>query len=119
MTLDGGEPIGRFLLSPLLLLLAPPTFDLTESESDWSVFLAEDSGWSDALSAAAVAILALAAALGDGEDASDVSFRKNKIPEGRSFTSSLRVNRPSLGGVVDEEEGSPVAVGAESSPGGE
>ena len=107
--LDGVESVvGRFLLEPLLLptlLLPPPTFDFT-TESDWSVCLAaeleDESDWSVAFSAAAVAILALAAALGDGaEDVFDVSLRKNKLPEGRSLVSSFMAKRPSLGGVVE------------------
>ena len=81
--LEGVEPVGRFLLLPLVLLLLPA--------SDWSVCfgLAGDleSDWSDALSAAVVAILALAAALGDGAGF-DGSLWKNKLPEGRSFASS-------------------------------
>lgn len=108
--LEGVESVvGRFLFtpSPPSLLPAPPTFDLT-TESDWPVRFAveeEESGWSVAFSAAAVAILALAAALGDGaEDTFDGSLRKNKLPNGRSLVSSLRVKRPSLGGVVEEEE---------------
>ena len=61
--------MGRFLVPPLSLL-APPTFFFTDKvlESDWSVFvgLAEESDWSvEAFSAALVAILALAAVLGD------------------------------------------------------
>ena len=64
-----------------------------------------ESDWSAAFNAAAVAILALAAALGDGaEDTFDVSLRKNKLPEGRSLVSSFRVKRPSLGGVVEDVE---------------
>ena len=79
-----------------------------------------ESDWSVAFSAAAVAILALAAALGDGaEDVFDVSLRKNKLPDGRSLVSSFRVKRPSLGGVVEEEVVSVAVVaeeeGAESS----
>ena len=93
--------------SPTLLLLPPPTFDFT-TESDWSIHLTaeEESDWSVAFSAAAVAILALAAALGDGAgDVFDVSLRKNKLPEGRSLVSSFRVKRPSLGGVDEDEVG--------------
>ena len=63
-----------------------------------------ESDWLVAFNAAAVAILALAAALGDGaEDVFDVSLQKNKLPDGRSLVSSFRVKRPSLGGVVEEE----------------
>ena len=104
--------IGRFLFTSLLP--APPTFDFT-TESDWSVRLVAgkeevESDWSVAFIAAAVAILALAAALGDGaEDVFAVSLRKNKLPDGRSLVSSFRVKRPSLGGVVEEEVVSVVA----------
>ena len=113
--LEGVESVvGRFLFTPLppplSLFPAPPTFDFT-TKSDWSVRLATEvievveSDWSAAFNAAAVAILALAAALGDGaEDAFDVSLRKNKLPEGRSLVSSFRVKRPSLGGVVEDVE---------------
>ena len=111
--LEGVESVvGRFLFTPPppSLLPAPPTFDFT-TESDWSVRLAAEmvevveSDWSAAFNAAAVAILALAAALGDGaEDTFDVSLRKNKLPEGRSLVSSFRVKRPSLGGVIEDVE---------------
>ena len=73
--------------------------------------MAVESGWPVTFNAAAVAILALAAALGDGaEDIFDVSLRKNKLPEGRSLVSSFRVKRPSLGGVVEDVEEEVVSV---------
>lgn len=110
------EPIGRFLLPLLLSLPVAPT--LRFAESDWSVCfgLTEESDWSvEALSAADVAILALAAVLGDGVGVVFVdSLRKNRLPEGRSFVSSLRLNRPSLGGVVEDDVASPVAMVAEA-----
>ena len=112
--------IGRFLFTSLLP--APPTFDFT-TESDWSVRLVAgeeevESDWSVAFSAAAFAILALAAALGDGaEDVFDVSLRKNKLPDGRSLVSSFRVKRPSLGGVVKEEVASVAVIAEEEGAG--
>lgn len=95
--------------------------------SDWLVRLTaeEESDWSIVLSAAAVAILAFAAALGEGAKDVEASFRKNKLPEGRSLVVSFRVKRPSLVGVVDSEVGvvlSAVVVGEEvesSAVGGE
>ena len=73
--------------------------------------MAVESGWPVTFNAAAVAILALAAALGDGaEDVFDVSLRKNKLPEGRSLVSSFRVKRPSLGGMVEDVEEEVVSV---------
>ena len=98
--LEGVELVGRFLLP----LLAPPTLGFTEElDSVCLVGLAGESDWSDTESAAEVAILALAAALGEGAgEGLEVSFRKNKLPEGRSLVSSLRLNRPSLGDVVSE-----------------
>ena len=120
--LEGVESVvSHFLFTPppappSSLLPAPPTFDFT-TESDWSVRLATEeevaveSGWPVTFNAAAVAILALAAALGDGaEDIFDVSLRKNKLPEGRSLVSSFRVKRPSLGGVVEDVEEEVVSV---------
>ena len=129
VVLEGVESVvGRFLFTPPLapppsLLPATHTFDFT-TESDWSVRLAAEeeevveSGWSVAFNAAAVAILALAAALGDGaEDVFDISLRKNKLPEGRSLVSSFRVKRPSLGGVVEDVEEEVVSVVVEEEAG--
>ena len=113
--LEGVELVGRFLPPlPLGVLSTLGGLTVVELESDWSACLrlaVEDSDWSDALRAAEEAILALAAALGEGvEDDFDVSLRKNKLPVGRSFVSSLRLKWPSLGGVVEEGAVSLVAA---------
>ena len=68
-------------------------FELT-LDPDWSTPFSAESNWSS-LRAAAVAILAraamVAAAIGDVLVS---SLRKNRLPDGRSFVSSLRENPP-------------------------
>ena len=92
---------------------------MEEFKSDWSDSFGSvedpECDSPDALSAAVVAIRALAAALGDGVSF-EGSLRKNKLPDGRSFVSSFRWNIPSLGGVVKEEEEEEVDIVGVASP---
>ena len=65
-------------------------------DPDWSVFFSAESDWSS-LRAAAVAILARAAMVaGAIGDALVSSLRKNRLPDGRPFVSSLKENPPSF-----------------------
>ena len=68
---------------------------------DWSPLLRGECDWS-ALRAAAEAILAWAAALGDVDTRTDFgcSLRKKRLPDGRSLVDSRREKAPSFCGLL-------------------
>ena len=78
-------------------------FAFLVGESDWLVFVDGESDWT-VFRASVVATLACAATLMEAdEEVVGWSFLKKKVPEGKSFVSSLRENAPSLVGSLEGE----------------